>query len=63
MWGVPVADLLLTTPAPDDLAVTRQRARRLFDGLLRSEDRGGAAPADATARPAGAGGEPVTARA
>jgi hypothetical protein len=31
------AGLLPTTPEPDDLAVTRQQARKLFDGLLRSE--------------------------
>ena len=33
--GVPVADLLPTTPALDDLAVTRQQAKKLFDELLR----------------------------
>ena len=37
--GVPIADLLPTTPAPDELAVTRQQAKKLFDTLLRSEDR------------------------
>jgi transcriptional regulator with XRE-family HTH domain len=37
--GVAVADLLPTAPAPDDLAAARQQARRLFDGLLRTEDR------------------------
>ena len=37
--GVPVADLLPTTPILDDLAVTRQQARSLFDLLLQSEDR------------------------
>ena len=37
---MPVADLLLpTTPAPDDLAVTRQQAKELFDELLKTEDR------------------------
>src|SRR5215216_1649622 len=37
--GVPVADLLPTTPDMDDLAVTRQRAKKLFDELLRKDDR------------------------
>src|SRR4051794_2809464 len=37
--GVPVAELLPTTPGPDDLTVTRQQAKRLFEELLRSEDR------------------------
>jgi transcriptional regulator with XRE-family HTH domain len=37
--GVPIADLLPMTPAPDDLTVTRQQARKLFDELLESEDR------------------------
>jgi transcriptional regulator with XRE-family HTH domain len=38
--GVPIADLLpTTTPAPNDLAVTRQQATRLFDSLLQTEDR------------------------
>jgi len=37
--GVPIADLLPTTPVLDDLAVTRQQARKLFDSLLESEDR------------------------
>ena len=37
--GVPIADLLPTTPGPDELTVTRQQAKRLFDSLLRSEDR------------------------
>lgn len=36
--GVAVAELLPTTAA-DDLAVTRQQAKRLFDELLRKEDR------------------------
>jgi hypothetical protein len=36
---VPVAGRLHTTPAPDDLAATRQQARKLFDELLKSEDR------------------------
>jgi hypothetical protein len=35
---VPVAGLLPTTPAPDDLAVTRQQAKRLFDELLKTDD-------------------------
>src|SRR3954464_6084803 len=37
--GVPVAELLPTGPAPEDLAVIRQQAQRLFDSLLESEDR------------------------
>ncbi len=36
--GVAVADLLPTTAA-DDLAVTRQQAKKLFDELLRRDDR------------------------
>jgi hypothetical protein len=39
MAGVPVADLLPLTPDSDDLAVTRQQAKRLFDELLKSGDR------------------------
>src|SRR5689334_17907877 len=56
---MPVAGLLPTTPASDDLAVTRQRAKKLFDELLKTEDRGGAAAADAAARPAFGGSEPL----
>ncbi len=37
--GTTVADLLPTTPPPDDLAVLRQRARTLLDTLLLTEDR------------------------
>jgi hypothetical protein len=37
--GVPVADLLPTAPDWDDLAVTRRKARELFDELVGSEDR------------------------
>jgi transcriptional regulator with XRE-family HTH domain len=37
--GVPLADLLLAIPVPDDLAVARQQVKRLFDTLLQSEDR------------------------
>ena len=37
--GVAVADLLPTTAVQDDLAVTRQQAKKLFDALLRTEDR------------------------
>src|SRR5947209_13239880 len=37
--GVPVADLLPTTPDVDDLTVSRQRAKKLFDELLRTDDR------------------------
>src|SRR5947209_20411074 len=36
--GVPVADLLPMTPDKDDLAVTRQQAKRLFDDLVRRDD-------------------------
>jgi hypothetical protein len=35
---VPRAELLPTTPAVEDLAVTRQQARKLLDGLLESDD-------------------------
>jgi transcriptional regulator with XRE-family HTH domain len=38
--GVPVADRLPTAPEVDDLAVTRRQARKLFDELGGSEDRG-----------------------
>ena len=37
--GVPVADLLPKTEVADDLAVTRQQAKKLFDGLLQTDDR------------------------
>jgi transcriptional regulator with XRE-family HTH domain len=37
--GVPVADLLPTTPPREELFVLRERAQRLFDSLLQSEDR------------------------
>lgn len=37
--GVAVADLLPTAPVLDDLAVTRQQAKRLFDGLVQTDDR------------------------
>jgi transcriptional regulator with XRE-family HTH domain len=37
--GVPLAELLPTTPILDDLAVARQRAKKLFDDLLRTDDR------------------------
>jgi transcriptional regulator with XRE-family HTH domain len=37
--GVPVADLLPTTPGVDDLAASRQRAKKPFDELLRTDDR------------------------
>ncbi len=37
--GVPIADLLTTTAAPDDLGVTRQRAKKLFDAVVQTEDR------------------------
>jgi hypothetical protein len=34
-----MADLLPTTPDLDDLAVTRQQAKKLFDELLETDDR------------------------
>jgi hypothetical protein len=37
--GGPVADLLPKEPDPDDLAVTRRQARKLFDELVGSKDR------------------------
>src|SRR5436305_555244 len=37
--GVPLPDLLPTTPSPDELAVTRQQVKKLFDGLLQTDDR------------------------
>jgi transcriptional regulator with XRE-family HTH domain len=37
--GTPIADLLPTTEAPDDLAVLRRQARKLLDTLLQTEDR------------------------
>lgn len=37
--GVPVADLLPTRPETDDLAASRQRVKKLFDDLIRREDR------------------------
>ena len=37
--GVTVHDLLPSAPSPDTLAVLRDRARHLFDELLRSADR------------------------
>jgi transcriptional regulator with XRE-family HTH domain len=37
--GVPVADLLPTAPVVGDLAVTRQQAKKLFDGLVQTKDR------------------------
>ena len=37
--GVQIADLLPMTPGLDDLEVTRKQAKKLFDELLRSEDR------------------------
>jgi hypothetical protein len=38
--GIRVADLPATTPDLDDLAVTRQHAKKVFEDLLRTEDRG-----------------------
>lgn len=37
--GVPVADLLPALPIQDELTVSRQQARKLFEALLQSEDR------------------------
>jgi transcriptional regulator with XRE-family HTH domain len=37
--GVPVADLLPMTPPLDELAFSRQQAKKLFDKLLQTEDR------------------------
>ncbi len=37
--GTEIADLLPTTQAPDDLAVMRRQAKKLFDAIVQSEDR------------------------
>lgn len=37
--GVPVADLLPTTSDVDDMTASRQRAKKLFDDLIRRDDR------------------------
>src|ERR1700690_3677315 len=37
--GVPMADLLPMTPDLDDLAVTKQQAKKLFDELVQRGDR------------------------
>jgi transcriptional regulator with XRE-family HTH domain len=37
--GTTIADLLPTTPPPDDLAVLREQIRRLIDSVIESEDR------------------------
>lgn len=37
--GVPIADLLPTGPGLEELDVTRKQAKKLFDELLRSEDK------------------------
>jgi transcriptional regulator with XRE-family HTH domain len=37
--GVPMAELLPATPVLNDLAATRQQAKKLFDSLLQTEDR------------------------
>lgn len=37
--GTPIADLLPTDPPPDELAVLRDQARRLFDNVVATEDR------------------------
>jgi transcriptional regulator with XRE-family HTH domain len=38
--GTSMSDLLPTTPALDDLAASRQRAKKLFDVLIRTDDQG-----------------------
>ena len=37
--GTEIADLLPTTEAPDDLAVIRRQAKKLFDAIVQTEDR------------------------
>lgn len=37
--GTPIADLLPTDPPPDELAVLREQARRLFASVVATEDR------------------------
>jgi hypothetical protein len=37
--GNTIADLLPTSAPPDDLAVMREQAHRLFKGLIESDDR------------------------
>jgi transcriptional regulator with XRE-family HTH domain len=37
--GTEIADLLPTTPPPDDTAVLRRQAKKMFDALLQTEDR------------------------
>jgi transcriptional regulator with XRE-family HTH domain len=37
--GTEIADLLPTTAPPDDLAVIRRQAKKLFDSIMQSEDR------------------------
>jgi transcriptional regulator with XRE-family HTH domain len=37
--GVVIADLVPLAAPPDDLAVVRQQAKRLFDSLIRTDDR------------------------
>ena len=37
--GTEIANLLPTNPLPDDLAVLRKQAKKLFDALLQTEDR------------------------
>jgi transcriptional regulator with XRE-family HTH domain len=37
--GTEIVDLLPTTPLPDDLAVLRRQAKKLFDTLIQTEDR------------------------
>lgn len=37
--GTEIADLLPTTAPPDDLAVIRRQAKKLFDAIMQSEDR------------------------
>lgn len=37
--GAEIADLLPTEPRPDDLAVLRRQAKKLFDAVVQTEDR------------------------
>jgi len=37
--GMTAADLLPTDPPPDDLAVIREQLRKLFEGVVQSDDR------------------------
>jgi transcriptional regulator with XRE-family HTH domain len=37
--GIPMSELLPATPGSDDLTATKHRAKKLFDELLRTDDR------------------------